>query len=114
MTGAATNGRFDLSAAAAAAAAESKAEPFLFTYKGADYEIPPATSWPLSAQAQIAAGELEAALTGLLGEAAYRGLIGAGMTVGELNILFTEVGRAAGMEDLPNLPPRAQPASTQT
>jgi len=114
MTGAATNGRFDLSAAAAAAAAQNEAVPFGFTYKGEDYEIPPATSWPLAAQAQIAAGELEAALTGLLGEDAYRRLVAAGMTVGDLNLLFTAVGEAAGVESLPNLPAPAQRGSTPT
>jgi len=114
MTGAASNGRFDLSAAAATAAAETPAVPFLFSYKGEDYEIPPATSWPLSAQAQIAAGELEGALTSLLGKEPLERLIAAGMTVGELNILFTAVGEAAGMTDLPNLPAPARPGSTRT
>jgi len=108
------NGRFDLSAASAAAAAESPPVPFEFSYKGEDYTIPPATEWPLSLQAQIAAGDLEGALTGLLGQEPYKRLLADGMTVGELNILFTKIGEASGVENLPNLPVPAQPGSTPT
>jgi len=111
---AAANGRFDLSAASAAAAAESPPVPFLFSYKDVNYTIPPATEWPLSLQAQIAAGDLEGALTGLLGEEPYKRLLTDGMTVGELNILFTKIGEASGVENLPNLPVPAQPGSTPT
>jgi hypothetical protein len=114
MSRAASNGRFDLDAAAAAAVAESEPAPFLFSYKGADYEVPPATSWPLEAQSLIGKGELERALVMLLGQEPYERLVAAGMTVGELNVLFTAVGEAAGMGDLPNLSPPAPAGSTQT
>lgn len=108
------HGRFDLDAAAAAAAAESSAVPFAFTYHGADYEVPPATAWPLEAQRFIARGELDPALVLLLGKEPYEHLIDAGMTVGELNVLFEAIGEAAGVGSLPNLPQPAQPGSTQT
>jgi hypothetical protein len=114
MNRAASNGRFDLDAAAAAAVAEAEPAPFLFTYKGAEYQVPPATSWPLEAQSLIGKGELEAALVMLLGQDAYAGLVAAGMTIGELNVLFTAVGEAAGMESLPNLSRPATAGSTPT
>jgi hypothetical protein len=114
MSRAASNGRFDLDAAAAAAVAEGNAAPFLFTYKGTDYQVPPATDWPLEAQSLIGRGELEAALVMLLGREAYDALVAAGMTVGELNVLFTAVGEAAGVGGLPNLSAPAAAASTPT
>jgi hypothetical protein len=114
MSGAASNGRFDLDAAALAAAAETAPVPFLFTYKGEDYSVPPATSWPLEAQALVASGDLDRALTSLLGAESYARLLKAGMTVGELNILFTAVGEAAGVESLPNLSAPAAHGSTPT
>lgn len=106
--------RFDLDAASAAALAESRPEPFLFTYHGADYEVPAAVLWPLEVQAQIARGDLEAALTGLMGADAYRALVAAGITVGELTTLFEAVGEAAGVGGLGNSPQPAPAGSTQT
>src|SRR5262245_48092642 len=106
--------RFDLDAAAKAALAEARPEPFLFTYHGADYEVPPAILWPLEAQAKIAAGDLEAALVMLMGQETYDALVAAGITIGELTTLFGAVGEAAGVGGLPNLSGSAPPVSTAT
>lgn len=105
---------FDLEAAAQAAATEAGDEPFPFTYKGTSYEIPPGNSWPVAALAALGAGELEAALTALLGGDTYGQLSAAGLTVGQLNALFTEAGRRAGFPSLPNSPLPAPPSSSPT
>jgi hypothetical protein len=109
-----TTGVFDLEAAAEAAAGEAGAEPFEFTYKGATYDIPPGREWPVAALAALAAGELEAALSTLLGEANYLRLTEAGLTIGQLNALFTAVGAKAGFPSLPNSPLPVPRSSTQT
>jgi hypothetical protein len=116
VTGAASaNGQppalFDLEAAALAAEAEST--PFAFVYKGHDYAVPPARVWPLSALRQIALGNLEAALPVLLGPDAFDQLTLDGLTLGELNLLFEQLGKQQGL-DLPNSGPRAQRGSTRT
>jgi hypothetical protein len=105
---------FDLEEAAKAAATEAGDEPFPFTYKGTSYEIPPGNSWPVAALAALGAGELEAALTALLGGDTYGQLSAAGLTVGQLNALFTEAGRRAGFPSLPNSPLPAPPSSSPT
>ena len=115
MTGASANpeGLFDLEAAAEAAAGEAGAELFEFTYKGATYDIPPGRDWPVGALTALAAGDLERALAALLGESNYVALMDAGLTVGQLNALFTEVGKKAGFPSLPNSPQRRRQSSTR-
>jgi hypothetical protein len=114
MTGAAEARPFDLDQAAAAAAATQEADPFAFTYHGVTYEVPPSTAWPLQTQALIGQGELGDALVLLLGQEQFDQLCAAGITMGEINVLFTAVGEAAGMGGLPNSRQPAQPGSTQT
>jgi len=106
--------RFDLDAASAAALAEAKPVPFAFTYHGAEYEVPAAVLWPLEIQALIAAGEIDKALPKLLGPQQYDALIAAGITVGELSVLFQAVGEAAGVGGLGNLSAPAQRGSIPT
>lgn len=118
MTTASANGTtaaqiFDLEEAAKAAATEADEQPFPFTYKSEHYEIPAGRSWPVSALAALAAGELEDALSALLGGDTYAKLTAAGLTVGQLNALFTEAGRRAGFPSLPNSPLLAPPSSSQ-
>jgi hypothetical protein len=113
---AAANGRpaaFDLDAAAEKAAADSNAAPFAFTYRGESYEAPAALSWPLEAQRLIGLGELEPALGMLLGDDQFARLVAAGITVGELSVLFEAIGEAAGVGGLPNSPRPARRASTR-
>jgi hypothetical protein len=105
---------FDLVAAAKAAQAEADDRPFPFTYKGKRYQMPPARGWPIEALGQLAAGNLEGALSELLGADTYAKLTKAGLTVGELNVLFAAAGREAGFPSLPNLPAPAAPSSTPT
>jgi hypothetical protein len=115
MSGAANGrARFDLDAAAASALAEAKPVPFAFTFKGQEFEVPAAVLWPLEAQALIAKGELDRALTMLLGAESYDRLIVAGITVGELTVLFEAVGEAAGVGGLGNLSAPAARVSTPT
>jgi hypothetical protein len=113
VAGAAGNGRiFDLGAAAASGTGE--ADPFPFTYKGKSYAVPPSTAWPLRVQRLLGEGDLAVAISELLGADTARQLEDDGITLGELEILFTEVGRAAGVGGLPNSPPPARRASTRT
>ena len=112
--GSTTDHIFDLEEAAKAAATEAGDQPFPFTYKGASYEIPPGNSWPVAALAALGAGELEAALSELLGGDTYGQLTAAGLTVGQLNALFTEAGRRAGFPSLPNSPLPAPPSLNPT
>lgn len=108
MTGPAGNGTktaavFDLEAAAAVT--EAGAEPFPFTFKGTVYTVPPATQWEVAALALLGQGDLEGALTALIGAETFTELAAAGLTLGHLNALFTELGERAGFPSLPNLPP---------
>ena len=103
---------FDLDAAVAAAASEAEREPFRFTWHGEAYEMPNQAEWPLSALRAFAAGELDAALEGIMGEAVANKLTTSGMTLGALNALFDEAGRTAGLGDLPNSGPPPRRGST--
>jgi hypothetical protein len=106
--------RFDLDAAAKAAAAEAKAVPFLFTFRGHDYEVPPALSWPVEVMDMIGQGDLSDALTELLGEDQHRQLLDQGITLGELNVLFDAIAQASGLGDLGNSPAPRRRATTRT
>jgi hypothetical protein len=106
-------GIFDLEEAAQAATTEAAEETFPFVYKGEHYEVPPGRSWPVSALSALAAGELETALGELLGAETYAQLAKAGLTVGELNALFSAVGVSAGFPSLPNSRPPARPSSSR-
>jgi hypothetical protein len=75
--------------------------------------VPPGRSWPVSALSALAAGELETALGELLGAETYAQLAKAGLTVGELNALFSAVGVSAGFPSLPNSRPPARPSSSR-
>jgi hypothetical protein len=105
-------GIFDLEDAERAAAAE--ALPFPFAYKGEHYEVPPPNGWPVAALTALEAGELEESLQTLIGDETYRKLCAAGLTVGGLNLLFTQLGKAAGFPSLPNLPVLPAPSSIPT
>jgi len=103
---------FDLTAAASAALGEIT--PFPFTYKGGSYEIPPQTAWPLSAMAKLAAGDIETAMSELIGPANYLRLVDAGLTVGEMNVLMNEAAKHGGLAGLPNSSTPAPPGSSRT
>jgi hypothetical protein len=106
--------RWDLETAAKAAAAEAGDVPFAFTYKGRDYEIPNSRNWPADALAQLAAGELDAALPLIVGDDQYGALIEAGLSVGELMTLFDKVASESGLTDLPNSSRPRRRGSTRT
>jgi len=114
VTAAAAGQPFDLDAAIAAAASETEAVPFDFIYKGEKYTVPPATAWPLRAQALIAAGEADEGMQLILEGTTYRDLSNAGMTMGELTVLLDAVGKHAGIGGLGNSSEPAGPGSTQT
>ena len=115
MSAAASNGRpFDLDAAVQAAYTENEPRPFVFTYHGAEHTAPPAASWPLEAQALIAAGQVEQAMRQILGADTYGALIAAGMTMGELTVLLEAIGAESGVAGLGNSSAPALPATTPT
>lgn len=114
MTGNRANGKFDLGAAADAAAAEADEQPFAFTFRGADYLVPPMNQWGISALRSLSAGNLDAALGDLLGEDAYTALADAGLKVGDLNVLFDKIAADAGMAGLGNSPAPLLPGSART
>lgn len=113
MTEASANGHgtFDLEAAAAS---EAEALPFAFQYKGTAYELPPMSGWPMTTIRQVALGDLEQALGGLMGQETYDKLCADGLTLGELKALFAAAGATGGMASLPNSRPRAPRGSART
>jgi hypothetical protein len=106
-------GTWDLDAASAAAKAEANAAPFVFTYHGTRYEVPSANAWPVEALDLLSEGELGPALRLLLGDDAYRGMVDAGLTLGDLNLLFDQLAKASGMGGLPNSPPPPKRATAR-
>jgi len=116
MTGNHANGKtaapFDLEASARAAAGDT--DPFAFTYKGETYTVPPSSAWPMPALRALAAGDLDGALSQLLGDDEYERLCAAGLTLGELGHLFESVAGDAGLSSLPNSLPPARRVSTRT
>jgi hypothetical protein len=105
------DGAFDLEAAAAA---ETEAAPFPFTYKGKPYELPPMSGWSMTTIRQVALGDLEGALADLIGPKTYDGLCGDGLKLGELAALFRAAGATGGMPSLPNSGRPARRGSTRT
>ena len=103
--------RFDL---AEAAAAEVAAVPFAFTYKGKDYELPPMSGWPMTSVRAVATGDLEGALSELIGPDTYEGMCEDGLTLGELGALFRAAGATGGMATLPNSRRPVRRGSTRT
>lgn len=104
---------FDLDAAAKAAADEAERVPFRFTFHGDAYEMPNQRDWPVAAVRAFGSGDLETALEQICGEAVLNKLTAAGLTLGELNLLFDEASKAAGFGDLPNSPPPPRRGSTR-
>jgi len=104
---------FDLEQAANARLAEAKAQPFVFTYHGKTYSVPPASVWPLNALRLVAKGELDDAMPMLLGELAYEQLSVAGLNLGELNALFEGIAARYGLDSLPNSKPPQRRGSTR-
>jgi hypothetical protein len=104
-------GLYDLDAAAAAVLAEAR--PFEFTFRGENFSIPAQVTWPLETLAKIGTGDIETALSELLGEAEYQRLIRAGAQVAHLNALMDGMAANSGV-DLPNSSRRQPPASART
>ena len=109
-----TVAKWDLETAARAAATEADLDPFAFTYKGGDYEVPPQRLWPVKALVAVAAGQLDEALPELLGKDAFASMCDAGLNVGEMTALFDRLAEAAGMDNLPNSGPPQRRGSTRT
>jgi hypothetical protein len=104
------NGVFDLSAAAAAEAAR---DPFRFRYKGKDYELPPQQDWPMAALQALSNGDLDAAMSPILGKS-YDALVAAGLTVGALNTRMDKVATQSGMEPQDFTPSKRPASRTRT
>lgn len=102
--------RIDLEASARAAASEADREPFLITYKGSDYDVPPQYAWPVKAMRAIGRGDFDEALPLLLGPENADQLTADGLVSGELNHLFELIAKAAGL-DLGNSPALPPPSS---
>jgi hypothetical protein len=105
---------FDLGAAVEAARTEANSAPFVFTWKGQRYALPPFDDWPVSAMDKISEGDFGPGLAELLGEKSYRRLLADGLTLGALNKLVDQAARGSGAGDLGNGQRRTAPASTQT
>ncbi len=96
------SGPFDLDAARAARA-EATGERFAFTSHGESYTMPGPKDWPVQVTAALSKGDLEGALTQLLGpEDTGRFLGGGPVTMGDLEALFGAVAKWAGVGDLGN------------
>jgi len=105
------DGVFDLEAAAAA---EATAVPFAFAYKGKAYELPNMAGWPMTTVRAVAMGDLEGALSELIGGETYDGLCEAGLTIGELTALFRGAGAVQAGLSLPHSRRPVRRASTRT
>jgi hypothetical protein len=105
--------RWDLAQAAEAAAKEAGEVPFVFQYKGKTYTVPPTNKWPARAIDHLAEGDLGPALSEMLGHDAYRGMVEAGLNLGEINTLFERVSAETGFGSLPNSPPPPKRRATQ-
>ena len=105
------DGVFDLEAAAAA---EATAAPFAFQYKSKGYELPPMSGWSMTTVRAVAQGDLEGALSELIGGETYDGLCEAGLTIGELTALFRASGAVQAGMSLPNSRRPVRRASTRT
>ena len=88
--------------------------PFPFKYKGKPYTMPNAAQWPLEAQELIGRQELHRAFAMLLGDETYRELMQAGMTMGELTVLFQKVSELTAMGGLGNSSEPVPQGSTRT
>jgi len=115
VSGNPANGKaaFDLDAAAEAASDEALAVPFAFTWHGKSYSLPPQAQWPMKVVRSLAAGDLNGAMSELLGDEGYDELCESGMTLGNLATLFEAIGASAGMGGLPNSSPPVRAASTR-
>jgi hypothetical protein len=106
--------RFDLNAAAEAAAAEADRLPVEFTYNGQAYTVPGPARWPMKAQRMLARGDLDDAMALLVGAEQWDRLVDAGIEQGDMALLFEHMGAEAGVGDLKNSRPPARRASTRT
>jgi hypothetical protein len=106
---------FDLDAARAARA-EATRETFPFVFGGDRYEVKPTDEWSLDTAALLSEGDVAAAVPLLLegGDEAFAKLRANGANLGDLRVLFEEVGRWAGVGGLPNSSPPQPPASIPT
>lgn len=115
MTAANGNGYIDLDKAAAAARAEAEGgRPIRFRWKKQPYEMPPIKMWPIEAQADLAQGRFDRALTTLVGLKNWQRLAATGILQCELEALFEQIGQAEGFGGLPNSAEPQPPALTRT
>lgn len=104
---------FDLDAAVAAQG-EAEAVPFAFTFAGQEYQIPPQSTWKMSTLALLGNGDIQGALTDLIGEDGYDRLVDDGMTLAHLNALFEQASKVSGTGDLGNSSRSARRVSSRT
>jgi hypothetical protein len=106
---------FDLDAARAARA-ETVGETFPFIFKGEQFAVQSPNDWPLDAQARISDGDFAGAFAPMLvgGIDTFNELVKLGMTVGDLNALFDEIGKWSGTGSLPNSAAPSPAVTTQT
>lgn len=105
---------FDLDAARLAAAEGDGYAGFDFSFHEEKYHLPGMKAWPLQAQEELAEGRLSQVLRLVMGKEDFDRLLAAGLTLGDLNLLFDELGRASGAGDLGNSEASAPPDSTPT
>lgn len=91
---------YDLDAAKAAQR-EALGEPFVFSFKGEKYALPPSAEWPVDVSAMLAEGNVQKAVRTLLGvvdEDAANRFLAAGPTMGHVNLIVEEAARRENMD----------------
>jgi len=91
---------YDLDAAKAAQR-EALGEPFVFSFRGAKFALPPSSEWPVEVSAMLAEGNVQKAvftLLAVLDEDSARNFVAAGPTMGHVNLIIEEAARRENMD----------------
>jgi len=89
---------FDVEAAVAAAAAESKQEAFSFKLRGKTFTLPPANDWDLEVSERLARNELGEALHAMLGDTEYERFRSVKPKLGEVNAIVQGLAKFSGVD----------------
>ena len=114
-TGNRANGRFNLEAPhRMRRRVRLTNQPFAFTFRGADYQVPPMNAWPIEALRALGAGNLDGALGELLGETHTPRWPRLGSRCATSTCCSNKIAADAGMVGFPNSPVRCCPVRPGT